>query len=252
MSNGCGLEPPPSPIPAPSPPPTRPPRSKVKCTGNTSGAGCTICVRKGIKCEYSVKKKPGPKCRKREDEEGGSDEAGVIPATALGMIGTPGQSLSPTHRGAGAGGPAVTVTPNEVMQRFSFLNGAGRSGSFDTADSGGSGEYCGNDFPTLKSSPSSQHLLTPSKKAKPTHDKGTRAARRQEEEEHKQQQLLLHNQMQQQQQQPAVASPWRWDVGEVSGGTGVYGSGQQLHVRGATGGICTLLSYVWRERGDPL
>lgn len=160
--------------------------------GNTHGAGCNICVRKGIKCEYSVKKKPGPKSRKREDEDGVGavgpvgvvdDDPAMNPfsSCSVGLNGTGAQSLSPNH-----GGGAAAVRPQGC---FPLRAGSGRSGSFDTEDGGEFGGGSGGGG--VPGSPSSRHLLTPSKKAKPTHDKGTRAARRQAEEDEEKQQLLL-------------------------------------------------------------
>ncbi|CAM9589289.1 unnamed protein product, partial [Discosporangium mesarthrocarpum] len=40
-------------------------RKKVKCSGTSP---CIMCQRKSLQCIYSVKKKPGPKSRKREGD----------------------------------------------------------------------------------------------------------------------------------------------------------------------------------------
>ena len=51
-------------------PKTCPMIALVKYPGGQDGKGCLFCQKKGVYCNYSVKQKPGPKCRKRVQDLG--------------------------------------------------------------------------------------------------------------------------------------------------------------------------------------
>lgn len=210
----------------------------MKCVGNSNGAGCNICVRKSIRCEYSVKKKPGPKCRKREDEEG-DDEAIRSPIPSSSIIHNGGQAhilTSPSRGAAAAAAAAVAAAAAAAARPQSAyaLHRGGRSASFEAehgGEYGGGAAVGGGGSRSLVSSPSSEHLLTPSKKARPTHDKGTRAARRHVEEEKRQ--PFVQQQPQLLQPVAPIVSPWRWNQSDDSlrttlfNGRGVRREGQE-------------------------
>lgn len=212
--------------------------------GNTNGAGCNICVRKGIKCEYSVKKKPGPKSRKREDEEGFEEHAS---SASTGQLPGPHAARSPSPSlGITKTGGGVTAIPSVAMPQVSFVPGSGSQGrgvgrvggSFEakgeteyhagrssTDGSGRSGVIIGGGggggATPLGSSPSSRHLLTPSKKARPSHTAAVTppmAGRQISDDDGVQLRMRMLGQQQNQQHQlqqlpqplADVATRWRW------------------------------------------
>ena len=91
--------------------------AQVKYPGDQDGKGCLFCQNKGVHCNYSVKQKPSPKCRKRVQDLG--------PATE------------------------VTVAPNDSFtpprqQQHSLAEGvAGSKGGFDAGDEDGFGGRVG-------------------------------------------------------------------------------------------------------------
>ena len=114
---------------------------QVKCPGNAEGMGCLNCRKKGVQCNFSVKKKPGPKGRKRAVDDMGQDTA------------------VPAHLSSATG--LATV-------------GVGVGGS----DVGGDGDGKGGGLPRAIS-PSSRQPSTPSKRLKKTHGQSSCAVRQQ-------------------------------------------------------------------------
>ncbi|CAM9567840.1 unnamed protein product, partial [Pylaiella littoralis] len=47
---------------------------KVRCSGRIGGGPCAYCKRKTHKCVFSIKQKPGPKCRKHVEDEAEDDD----------------------------------------------------------------------------------------------------------------------------------------------------------------------------------
>lgn len=223
----------------------------MKCIGNVDGIGCKMCLRKGVRCEYSAKKKPGPKCRKREDSiipaglgSVNAPPTAVTPPIPLNtsvfdLPGTGARSgLSPSPNSASDGRRSVIMKPftaagPTAMRGYIVSNGVvtaaaaavhTRSQSFDAEEDGGVGYHGGGGSGgtagtpvrhSMTSSCSSQHLLTPSKKARPTHDAGVRTVpstvRTHSEEFGDRQQ----HQQEQEQRSASSMSQWLWDPSAV-------------------------------------
>ena len=158
--------------------------AQVKCPGDQDGKGCLFCQKKGVRCNYSVKQKPGPKCKKRKVQDLG-------PATEV------------------TEAPNNSSTPQR-QQQHPFMTGvAGSKGGLDAGDGDGYAGGVGgkSESPLMASSAPSIPFLRPSKKLKTNHDKGYRSARQQAEGEHKRKNIAL-------QPTPAPLTQWLWGSGK--------------------------------------
>ena len=122
--------------------------AQVKCRRDQDGKGCLFCQKKGVRCNYSVKQKPSPKWRKREVQDLG-------PATEV------------------TEAPNGSSTPQKYKHHSLVTGVAGNNGGFDASDGDGFGGVVGgeNENPLMANSPSSTHLLRPSKKPKNMYDR---------------------------------------------------------------------------------
>ena len=158
--------------------------AQVKCPGDQDGKGCRLCLKKGVRCHYSVKQKPGPKSKKREV-----------------------QNLGLATKGTEA--PNNSSTPQRQEQHPLVTKVAGSKRGLDAGDgddyAGGLGGESGS--PLMASSSPSIRSLRPSKKPKRTHDEGYRSARQQAQGEHKRKNVPL-------QPKPAPLTEWLWGSGE--------------------------------------
>ena len=157
--------------------------AQVKCPGDQDGKGCLFCQKKGVRCNYSVKQKPGPKSKERKVQDLG-------PATEV------------------TEAPDCSSTPQR-QQQHPFVTGvAGSKGGLDASDGDG---YAGgvdgeSGSPPMASSPPSIPFLRPSKKLKTNHDEGYRSGRQQAEGGHKRKNVAL-------QPKPAPLTQWLWGSG---------------------------------------
>ena len=158
--------------------------AQVKCPGDQDGKGCRLCQKKGVRCHYSVKQKPGPKSKK-------------------GKV----QDLGPATEGTEA--PNNSSTTQRQQQHRLATEVARSKRGLDAGDrddyAGGVGGESGS--PLMASSLPSIRPLRPSKKPKTTHDEGYRSARQQAEREHKRKNIPL-------QPKPAPLTEWLWSSGE--------------------------------------
>ena len=158
--------------------------AQVKCPGDQDGKGCRPCQKKGVRCHYSVKQKPGPKSKKINVQDLGSATEGIE-------------------------APNNSSTPQRQQQHPLVTEGAGSKRGLDAGDgddyAGGVGGESGN--PLMASSSPSIRSLKPSKKPKTTHDEGYRSARQQTEGAHKLKNVPL-------QPKPAPLTEWLWGSGD--------------------------------------
>ena len=126
---------------------------QIKCPRDLDGKGCLFWQKKGVHCTYSVKQKPGPKCRKRIQYLG--------PATEV------------------TEAPNDSFTPPRQQQHSLAKGVAGSKGGFDAGDGDGFGGRVGGKSvsPLMETCPPSIPLLRPPKKPKTTYDGGYRSAR---------------------------------------------------------------------------
>ena len=158
--------------------------AQVKCPGDQGGKGCLFCQKKGVRCKYSVKQKPGPKCRKRAQQD-------LVPAMEV------------------TEAPNDASTPQRQQQHSLAIGVAGSKDGFDAGDGdefgGGVGGKSGS--PLTESSSHSIPLLRPSKKPKTTHDGGYRSVCQQAVWEFKRKNGHL-------QPKPVPLMQWLWGSGE--------------------------------------
>ena len=149
--------------------------AQVKCPGDQDGKGCRYCQKKGLKCAYSYKEKPGPKGRKRQMQDGdgcggggaGGESGSPLMASSSSSVhlvrpakkrknasvGSSGTELAKTAilaggnlDGAGDGdaataGSSGTQLSQTAMEAGGNLDGAGGDSSASASNGGGGGVF---------------------------------------------------------------------------------------------------------------